>query len=84
MTDEDWHLCGEAQHGDKVYIENFVNTSVEVFGKSGTDGGSRLPGADGMVENGLRPTAFVRGVQVGEAVPIILGSGADMSVLPMN
>lgn len=85
-SDEDWHMCDdeEVKNCGKIHFENFVDASVETFGKSGTDGGSSLPGASVFAEDGSRPSAFVRGIQVEDEVPIILDSGADMSVLPMR
>ena len=83
-SDDDWYVCNteEDQHG--AYFENFKDIPVETYGKK-LDFGLRPPPFDGEVCQGRHADqAVIRGVTTGDAVSIILDSGADVSVLPLS
>ena len=74
-SDGEWCICEENGDGDTVYFTKFTDGIKDFAGEHGMDGGSSPPGLDKV---------NIRKVTVNEAKPIILDSGADMSVLPLE
>ena len=74
-SDDDWFVCDSCECGGNAYFMDYANNSmnaaVELYGT----GGLRL--LDGE-------EAYIRGVRLENNIPVILDSGADMSVLPMK
>ena len=70
--DEDWCVCGLEGDG-VVYFDSFTGGTACPFGGKNGKGGSR-PSECG----------FIRGVTRERAVSMVLDSGADMSVLPLE
>ena len=84
-SDEDWCVCTDSKaETGAAYFEDFKEVPKELYGMD-MDGGSRPHQWDGEVCFGRQcGNAVIRGVTQGEAVSIILDSGADMSVLPLS
>jgi hypothetical protein len=74
-SDDEWCICEETGDGDTAYFTTFADGTGNFAGEHGMEGGSSPPGMDKV---------NIRKVTVNEATPIILDSGADMSVLPLE
>jgi hypothetical protein len=74
-SDDDWLLCTECGDGCNAYFMDYANDTMNVAVELEVTGGSRP-----LVDEG----AYIRGVRLEDDIPIVLDSGADMSVLPMK
>ena len=74
-SDDDWFVCDSCECGGNAYFmdyaSNSMNAAMELYGTGG-----------------LRPLdgeeAYIRGVMLENNIPVVLDSGAGMSVLPMK